>query len=192
MIVAQKSQRAQKPSSTQTSYQYSWNSKGRRSENSSSGLKDRLLTLCIHVLPNLNTVHKVNKLFFNPLLEFPEQHIIWQKNNKPFSKFESLIDLQVDNSIDMGRVLHSTAVAVDTIVCLHRRKKLLNKKIERRSKINVVADECTCIGDKSTLIIFVKASVDGEAAPVTFPHWIWLNWRPCVLLILKTQFGTVS
>jgi len=37
------------------------------------------------------------------------------KNNKPFTNFESLINLQEGNSKDMGRVLHSTTVAVDTI-----------------------------------------------------------------------------
>jgi len=116
------------------------------------------------------------------------------KNNKPFTSFESLIVFQEGNSIDMGRVLHSTTVAIDTIgrVTSQMKKKLLTKIIERRSKINVLANESTRVGDKSTLIIFVKTSVDGEAAPVTFPHWIWLNWRPCVLLILKTQSGTVS
>jgi len=114
------------------------------------------------------------------------------KNNKPFTNFESLTDLHEGNSIDMGRVLLSTTVVVDTIgrVSSQMKKKLLTKIIERRSNINVLADESTRVGDKSTLIIFVKASVDGEAAPVTFPHWIWLNWRPCVLLILKTQFRT--
>ena len=37
------------------------------------------------------------------------------KNNKPFTDFESLIDLQEGNSLDMGRVLHSKTVAVDII-----------------------------------------------------------------------------
>jgi len=37
------------------------------------------------------------------------------KNNKPFTDFESLIDLQESNSPGMGRVLHSKAVTVDTI-----------------------------------------------------------------------------
>ena len=115
------------------------------------------------------------------------------KNNKPSTNFESLIDLQEGNSIDMGFVLDSTTVAVDTIGCVSSQmRKSLTKIIERRSKINVLADESTHAGDKSTLIIFVKASVDGEVAPVTFPHWIWLNWRSCMLLTLKTQFGTVS
>jgi len=35
--------------------------------------------------------------------------------NKPFTNFESLIDFQEGNSIDMGRVLQSTTLAVDTI-----------------------------------------------------------------------------
>jgi len=37
------------------------------------------------------------------------------KNNKPFRNFESLINLQEGNSIDMGRFLRSATVAVDTI-----------------------------------------------------------------------------
>jgi len=60
------------------------------------------------------------------------------KNNKPFTNFESLIDLQAGNSMDIGRVLHSTTVAVDTIgrVSSQMKKKLLIKIIETRSKIN--------------------------------------------------------
>jgi len=37
------------------------------------------------------------------------------KNNKPLTNFESSVDLQEGNSIDMGLVLHSTTVAVDAI-----------------------------------------------------------------------------
>ena len=37
------------------------------------------------------------------------------KNNKPFTDFESLIDLQEGDSLDMGRVLHSKTVDVDII-----------------------------------------------------------------------------
>ena len=72
------------------------------------------------------------------------------KNNKRFTNFEGLIDLQEGNSIDMGRVLHSTTVAVDTIshVSSQMKRKLLTKIIERRSKINFLADQSTRIGDK--------------------------------------------
>ena len=37
------------------------------------------------------------------------------KNNKHFTDFESLTDLQEGNSLDLGRVLHSKTVAVDII-----------------------------------------------------------------------------
>jgi len=120
-------------------------------------LKDRLLTLCIHVLPNLNT--QSEQTLFQSTARVSRTAYYMTKNR---------------HSIDMRRVLHSTTVAVDTIgrVSSQMKKKLLTKIIERRSKINVLADESTRVGDKSTLIIFVKASVDGEAAPVTVPHWI--------------------
>jgi len=38
------------------------------------------------------------------------------KNNKPFTDFESLIDLQEGNSLDMGRMSHSKTA----VMCLHR------------------------------------------------------------------------
>ena len=67
----------------------------------------------------------------------------------------------------MGRVLHSKTVAVDQIehISSHMKKKRLTKIIKSRSKINVLADESTHVGDKSTL----RASVDGKAAPISFP-----------------------
>ena len=71
----------------------------------------------------------------------------------------------------MGLVLHSETVAVDIIdhVSSQVKKKLVTKIIESRSKMNVLADESTHLGQKSTFIIFLKTSVDGEAAPVSFP-----------------------
>ena len=71
----------------------------------------------------------------------------------------------------MGRVLHSKTVAVDLIehISSHMKKKLLTKIIESRSKINVLADESTRVGDKLNLIVFLRANVDGKAAPINFP-----------------------
>jgi len=50
------------------------------------------------------------------------------KNNKPFTDFESLIDLQEGNSLDMGRVLHSKTVAFYIIdhVSSQMKKKTFN------------------------------------------------------------------
>ncbi|KAF3840297.1 hypothetical protein F7725_019014, partial [Dissostichus mawsoni] len=93
------------------------------------------------------------------------------KNNKPFTDFESLIDLQHANSADLGRVLHSKTVCVDIIehVSSQMKKELLKKIIETKSKITVLADESTSVGHKSTLIVFLKASVDGDMEPIAFP-----------------------
>ena len=46
--------------------------------------------------------------------------------------------------------------------------ELKKKNLESKSKINFLADESIRLGQKSTLIIFVKTSIDDEAAPVSF------------------------
>ncbi|XP_023811023.1 E3 SUMO-protein ligase KIAA1586-like [Oryzias latipes] len=93
------------------------------------------------------------------------------KYNKPFTDFESLIDLQETNSINMGRVLHSKTVCVDIVdhVASQMKKEIMTKIIQNRSKITVLADESTNVGNKSTLIVFLKASVDGAMEPIAFP-----------------------
>uniref|UniRef100_A0A3B3BXM0 DUF4371 domain-containing protein n=1 Tax=Oryzias melastigma TaxID=30732 RepID=A0A3B3BXM0_ORYME len=67
------------------------------------------------------------------------------KYNKPFTDFESLIDLQETNSINMERVLHSKTVCVDIVdhVASQMKKEILTKIIQNRSKITVLADEST-------------------------------------------------
>jgi len=64
-------------------------------------------------LPNLNAQSE-QTLFQSTAWVFKTVYYM-AKNNKPFTNFESSIDLQEGNSINMGRVLHSTTVAVDTI-----------------------------------------------------------------------------
>jgi len=49
------------------------------------------------------------------------------------------------------------------------KKELLKKIIENRCKITVLADESTSVGYKSILLVFLKASVDGEMEPIAFP-----------------------
>jgi len=71
------------------------------------------VALCIHVLPNLNT--QSEQTLFQSTARVSRTAYYMAKNNKPFTNFESLIDLQECNSIDMGCTLHSTTVAVDTI-----------------------------------------------------------------------------
>ena len=46
------------------------------------------------------------------------------------------------------------------------KKKLLTETIQSRNKIIVLTDESTGLSDKSTLIVFFRASVDSKAAPI--------------------------
>lgn len=105
------------------------------------------------------------------------------KENEPFTDFESLIELQQANNTDVGRILHSKTVCVDLIdhISSQLKRAVLNKIIETRSKITVLADESTTVGHKSTLIVFLRASVDGDTDPIAFPL-DWLSWIVCVLL----------
>ncbi|XP_060761422.1 E3 SUMO-protein ligase KIAA1586-like [Neoarius graeffei] len=93
------------------------------------------------------------------------------KHNKPFTDFENLIDLQQTNSLDLGRILHSKTVCVDIIdhVSSQMKHELVKRIIENRSKITLLADESTSVGHKSTLIVFLKASIDGDMEPIAFP-----------------------
>ena len=93
------------------------------------------------------------------------------KENKPFSDFEGLIDLNIANSADMGRILHSRKVCTDIInhISSEMKKVLVQKIIENKSKICILIDESSRIGNKETLIVFVKASIDGVMDPISFP-----------------------
>ncbi|QQP53599.1 Uncharacterized protein FKW44_006129, partial [Caligus rogercresseyi] len=93
------------------------------------------------------------------------------KHDKPFTDFEKLIDLQEANSLNLGRILHSKTVCVDIIdhVSTQMKHQIVRRIIENKSKITVLADESTSVGHKSTLIVFLKASIDGEMEPIAFP-----------------------
>uniref|UniRef100_A0A3B3QYV9 DUF4371 domain-containing protein n=1 Tax=Paramormyrops kingsleyae TaxID=1676925 RepID=A0A3B3QYV9_9TELE len=88
------------------------------------------------------------------------------KDNKPFTDFENLIDLQQANSLDLGRILHSKTVCVDIIdhISVQMKNELMKRIIENRSKKTVLADESTSVRHKSTLIVFLKAKLDSLCA----------------------------
>ena len=78
----------------------------------------------------------------------------------------------------MGRDSYSKIVAVDIInhAFLHMKEKLAAKIITRRYKVNALVDDFTRLGHKTTLIVILKASADGETAIVGFPlHLIELE-----------------
>uniref|UniRef100_A0A3B3C8Y0 DUF4371 domain-containing protein n=1 Tax=Oryzias melastigma TaxID=30732 RepID=A0A3B3C8Y0_ORYME len=106
------------------------------------------------------------------------------KYNKPFTDFESLIDLQETNSINMGRVLHSKTVCVDIVdhEASQMKKEIMTKIIQNRSKITVLADESTNVAyvlDGASVMLGVKSDV-GKLLKDDFPSivlWHCLNHR---------------
>ncbi|XP_006110332.2 E3 SUMO-protein ligase KIAA1586-like [Pelodiscus sinensis] len=93
------------------------------------------------------------------------------KMNRPYTDHKSLIDLQKVNGVEMGRLLQSRTVCGDIIehVSLEMKQRIVSRIIEAKSKITVLVDEYSTLARKSTLIIFLKASVDGVMNPVAFP-----------------------
>uniref|UniRef100_A0A672GNY5 Uncharacterized protein n=1 Tax=Salarias fasciatus TaxID=181472 RepID=A0A672GNY5_SALFA len=93
------------------------------------------------------------------------------KYDKPFTDFEKMVDLQKANSVDLGRVLHSKTTCVDIVehISSQMKRELLKKMIENKSKITILADESTSTGRKSTLIVYVRSSVEGMMDPIAFP-----------------------
>ncbi|XP_074872882.1 E3 SUMO-protein ligase KIAA1586-like [Carettochelys insculpta] len=93
------------------------------------------------------------------------------KMNRPFTDHKSLIDLQKVNGVEMGQLLQSRTVCRDIIqhISAEMKKRIVSRIIETKSKITVLVDEYSTLAQKSTLIIFLKASVDGVMNPVAFP-----------------------
>ena len=45
------------------------------------------------------------------------------------------------------------------------KKKMFNQNLKSKTKLNVLANEAIRLGDKSTLLVFLRASVDSKATP---------------------------
>uniref|UniRef100_A0A3P8SQN1 DUF4371 domain-containing protein n=1 Tax=Amphiprion percula TaxID=161767 RepID=A0A3P8SQN1_AMPPE len=117
----------------------------------------------IHEHKNSLAHKEADKILNLPLRQLPVFRTAYYvaKSNKPFTDFESLIDLQEANSMNLGRVLHSKTVCVDIVghVASQMKNEILKKIIKNKSKITILADESTTVGNKSTLIVFLKASL---------------------------------
>jgi len=90
------------------------------------------------------------------------------KLNRPFLDFETEIEVQVLNGIDMGRILHSNVACRDIAVhiCTEMRKSVCSAIVERKSKFAVMIDESTTISKLTTLIIYIRTTFD-ETGPIT-------------------------
>ena len=99
------------------------------------------------------------------------------KKNRPFSDHEGLIHLQEINGIDMGSILHSRYSATNIISHITRemRNKLVRSMITRGKKFSVLIDESTSLGNKSTLVVYIKVDLDGKGPNYVFFDLIELN-----------------
>lgn len=92
------------------------------------------------------------------------------KENQSFHNFETEIDLQELNGINMGRILHSANACTNIIthISSEMRKSLVTKIITSMSKISIIIDESTTLSKKSTLIIYIRVCLanHGMSSPV--------------------------
>lgn len=92
------------------------------------------------------------------------------KHARPFSNFDSDIELQQLNGLNMGRVLHSdvTCANIASHIASNMRKSLLKICMETSSKFSVLLDESTSLSKKSCLIVYLRAVVSEKSPPITF------------------------
>ena len=90
------------------------------------------------------------------------------KLNRPFIDFETEIELQELNGLDMGRILHSNVSCGDIArhICAEMRKTVCAAILSRNAKFAILMDESTTVSKLSTLIIYIRTSFD-ETGPIT-------------------------
>ena len=87
------------------------------------------------------------------------------KDNQSFHHFETEIDLQELNGVEMGRILHSTNACINIVnhTSEEMRKTVVKEIVQSNSKISLIIDESTTINKKTTLIlvVYVRCCIAG-------------------------------
>lgn len=80
------------------------------------------------------------------------------KENQSFNNFESEIDVQELNGLNMGRILHSKNACVNIInhISAEMKKHILQQIITGDDKFAIIIDESTTLSKKSTLILYIR------------------------------------
>lgn len=83
------------------------------------------------------------------------------KENQSFNNFETEVDLQELNGLDMGRILHSDKACAN--IALHISKEMkktyINEIMNNDAKIGLIIDESTSLSNKSSLIVYIRCSL---------------------------------
>lgn len=92
------------------------------------------------------------------------------KENQSFHNFESEIDLQELNGVEMGRIFYSTNACINVVnhISCEMRKKLAKEIVRSENKISLIIDESTTLSQKSTLIVYISVCLanSGMNSPV--------------------------
>lgn len=83
------------------------------------------------------------------------------KENQSFNNFETEIDLQELNGVDMGRILHSDKACANIALHISKemKKTFVNEIIKNDTKIGLIIDESISLSNKSSLIVYVRCSL---------------------------------
>jgi hypothetical protein len=86
----------------------------------------------------------------------------WQKRISLNCNFETEIDLQEPNGIDMGRILHSTNACINIVnhIGNEMRTILIRKIIDSKGKFSLILDEPTTVSLKSVLIVYIRTYIE--------------------------------
>lgn len=89
------------------------------------------------------------------------------KKNQAFYDFESEVDVQELNGINMGRILHSTNACINVLshIAEEMRSKVIETVIDSNSKIALLIDESTTISQLSSLIIYIRTMLPDMNEP---------------------------
>jgi len=85
------------------------------------------------------------------------------KENQSFHNFESEVDVQELNGVDMGCILHSTNACINIVNHIGEEmlRNLTKEVIKSDSKFAIMIDESTTLSNASTLIIYVRTCLAG-------------------------------
>lgn len=91
------------------------------------------------------------------------------KLNRPFYEFETEIDLQIKNGLDMGRILHSNVACSNIVLHISDQmtSDLINNLVKSDSKFSLLLDEATSLSNKNALIVYIRTMLKGMENPMT-------------------------
>jgi len=89
------------------------------------------------------------------------------KNQRPYTDIPKLVDLQVINGVDLGRILQTNVSCTQIIdhIAFEMRKKLAKCITENETKLCILVDASTTLSQKSMLVVCLRCAI-GELGEI--------------------------